>query len=151
MNRIAPVIIILAAVFVSGGCARQELMQTPTVVCEGGINPFTRVIAERQSSTAPVFVASGRTLNNSATGVGDFYTNERSPVVRLGRADVQIGPGMTWAELTGASTAAKREQDPEIVAARITEYGVLWASVPPPSIHFDPDWDAPGGRSNTSQ
>ncbi|UCD29044.1 MAG: hypothetical protein JSV03_00745, partial [Planctomycetota bacterium] len=68
----------IAVIWLSG-CARQHLMETPTIVSLGGIDPFQKVPANRQTAAVPVFVASGRTVS----GLKDpakFYTNDRSRV-----------------------------------------------------------------------
>jgi esterase/lipase superfamily enzyme len=135
-------LLLLIAALVLSGC-RSVLMNSPAAAAEGLIDPFQRVIPERQNSLAPVFVASARTISGR-TDPDEFYTNERSREVRLGLATVEIGPGMTWEELTRESRARKRRHKPEVRVVRYEEYGPLWATAWPPNFRFDRDWDAAG-------
>ena len=101
---------LLAVVVVTGGC-RTSLMKTPAVVADGQIDPFLHVLPERQNTSAPVFVASSRTVSGS-TNPAQFYTTDRSREVRLGLATVEFGEGLTWEELTEVSRATKRSRNP---------------------------------------
>jgi hypothetical protein len=118
-------------------------MTTPAVVSAGHIDPFQSVVPEHQNTEAPVFVASARTASGK-TFPAHFYTTERSRMVRVGLATLEIGPGMTWDELVEESLAAKRSRDPRIALTAYEEYGPLWSTAWPPNIRFDRDWDAAG-------
>ncbi len=133
-------VVILCAVWLTG-CTR-VLMKTPAVIAEGGVDPFEYVLAERQSTDATVFVASARTVSGS-TDPARFYSTERSREVRLGRAIVRIGDGMSWEELTAASRARTRRDNPTVALASYEEFGPLWSSAWPPEYRFNPDWVAP--------
>jgi esterase/lipase superfamily enzyme len=138
----APLILLSATILLLGGC-HSVLMESPVVVSDGLIDPFRYVIPERQTCSAPVFVASGRSVSGKVQP-DQFYTNDRSREVRLGRAMVDIGPGMTWQELTRESSARKRRHDPEVRFASYEEYGPLWSTAWPPDLRFARDWTAPG-------
>lgn len=139
--RILPVLI--AAVLLGSGCSsRQYLMPTPTVIAEGAHDPFALTTAAEQRSTTPVFVVSGREPSGRMSPAR-FYSNDRSRVLRLGRAELEIGAGMTWPELVDASRDPRRSTGTPIEFASFEEYGVLWASVPPPDLGFTRDWTAP--------
>jgi len=131
---------ILAVLMTIGqlGCARQLLMETPTIVSLGGIDPFQKVPANRQTSVVPVFVASGRTISGLEEPA-KFYTNDRSRVVRLGVATVEIGSGLEWPQVIKASTAINRKHQPEIRLAEYKEYGILYTTVPHNLAKVDPD------------
>lgn len=132
--------VVLAGFAVIGlsGCARQVLMETPTIVSLGGINPFLKVPTDRQSAAVPVFVASGRTVSGRKEP-GKFYTNDRSRVVRLGVATVEIGPGLEWSQVVEASSVVDRKLQPHIRLADYDEYGVLYTTVPHNLAKVDPE------------
>jgi esterase/lipase superfamily enzyme len=132
----------IVAVLILGGCSsKQYLMKTPAVVSEGRADPFAHVPSDLQDSNTYVFVASGRTVSGE-DDPARFYTNDRSREVRLGRATVQIGEGMSWEELTDLSRAAKRQVKPEIELVAYEEFGPLWTTAWPPNLRFARDWTA---------
>ena len=110
--RAKSVIVVAAAVLSIGGC-QAVLMKTPAAVSDGKIDPFEHVVPEHQNSEAPIFVASARTVSGK-TYPAHFYTTDRSRMVRVGLATLEIGPGMTWEELVRESLAAKRDRNPRI-------------------------------------
>ncbi len=123
------------------GCGA-TLMDTPIVVADGHIDPFESVAPEWRGTVAPVFVASTR----EPSGYRDpmrFYTSERSVEVRLGRAVVEIGPGMAWDELVEASCAKRRGGSVAIRVTGYEEYGPLWSTAWPEDYRFARGWDAP--------
>ncbi len=139
-----PYLLALIVTLCGSGCSHQAvLMETPAIARDGLIDPFEDVLPERQGSAVPVFVASTRTLSGDSDPA-TFYTNDRSREVRLGRATVDIGAGMTWPELVKASRAERRRKNPTIDVVAYEEYGALWSSVWPDTYRFDRDWDAPG-------
>lgn len=134
---------LVAALVVLGGCSESVLMRTPSIVSDGELDPFVRVPESRRSPSAPVFVASTRTVT------GDdrpplFYSKSRSDRVRIGLADVHIGAEMTWEELAAESRAADRHEEPKVVLASYEEFGELWTTAPPPGFEFKPHWDGEG-------
>lgn len=132
---------LLAAIILTGGCAK-HLMPTPVIAGQGLFDPFANVPPDDQDSEVDVFIASARTVSgreDSAT----FYTNERSREVRLGKATVEIGAGMTWDELAEQSLAKKRDNNPVVKLTGYEEYGPLWTTAWPPDFRFARDWDAP--------
>lgn len=148
--RMKSSIVVAALLLTLGGC-QTYLMTTPTAVSDGHINPFERVVPEYQNTKASVFVASARAPSGK-TFPAHFYTTDRSRMVRVGLATLEIGPGMTWEALVDESLVAKRKRDPEIKLTAYEEYGPLWSTAWPPNIRFDRDWDfsgvdrAPGDR-----
>lgn len=78
-------LVMVAAVMVSLGGCEAVLMTTPSAVTYGKINPFRDVVPRYQNSEAPIFVASGRTVSGR-TSPADFYTTDRSRMVRVGLA-----------------------------------------------------------------
>jgi esterase/lipase superfamily enzyme len=136
------VLVLVGVALVMGGCSGTVLMKTPAVVANGEVDPFEHVVPERQNSEVPVFVASARTVSGK-TDPARFYTTDRSREVRLGLATVEIGPGMTWEELTRESRAEKRKKNPQVVVTAYEEFGPLWSTAWPPDYGFDRGWDAP--------
>ncbi len=136
------VVVVAAVVLILAGC-QTHLMTTPAVVSAGHIDPFGHVVPEYRNSEAPVFVASARTTSGR-NFPAHFYTTDRSRMVRVGLATVEIGAGMTWEELVRESLAAKRDRNPKITLTAYEEYGPLWSTAWPPDIRFYRDWDAPG-------
>jgi esterase/lipase superfamily enzyme len=132
-------VVVSAVVLITAGCGT-VLMKTPAAVSNGKLDPFARVIPERQNSEAPVFVASARAVSGKSEP-SRFYTNDRSRELRLGLATVQIGPGMTWEELVRESRAAKRQHDPKLAVTAYEEFGPLWSTLWPPDLRFHRDWD----------
>lgn len=141
LTRIAPGLIGIALLVVCG--CRTHLMRTPSVVSAGHVDPFSHVVPEFQNTRAPVFVASARTTSGK-TSPAHFYSTDRSREVRVGLATLEIGPGMTWAELVRESLAGERKHDPVIELSEYEEYGPLWRTVWPPDYRFDPDWNFSG-------
>ena len=135
------VLALIACTLLLGGC-QTRLMKTPSVVSEGGLDPFRHVPAQSQGNEAPIFVASCRTVSGSSVPA-DFYTDERSRAVRVGLATLEIGRGMTWDELREASLEKHRGRNPSIHLAAYEEFGPLWTTVWPPDLQFDRNWDAP--------
>ncbi len=134
---------LVAAALLAGGCSsRQYLMDTPTIIADGGVDPFVHTNASQQTTTTPVFVVAGRTRSD-VTAPTRFYTDERSQLLRLGLATVEIGVDMDWTMLKEESLAADRSGKPEIRLTGYEEYGTLWTTVPPPDYGFDRDWTAP--------
>lgn len=142
MRTLMTFVLVLGALLLAG-CKGPVLMATPAAVSEGGINPFEKVVPERQNSRVPVFVASARTVSGKE-GPLDFYTTDRSREVRLGLATLSIGSGMTWEQLVAESCVKKRSKDPEVLVVSYEEFGPLWTTAWPPNIRFDRDWDAEG-------
>jgi len=136
-------VVVVAAVIVSLGGCQTTLMPTPAIVSEGHIDPFAHVVPEYQNSEAPVFVASARTVSGK-TDPAQFYSTDRSRVVRVGLATLEIGPGMTWDELTQQSLVEKRTRNPALELTAYEEYGPLWSTAWPPNMRFDRDWDGQG-------
>jgi esterase/lipase superfamily enzyme len=132
-------VVLSAVVLVTAGCG-MVLMKTPAAVSSGKLDPFARVIPERQNSEAPVFVASARTVSGKSEP-SLFYTNNRSRELRLGLAKVQIGAGMTWTDLVRESRAAERQHDPPLAVTAYEEFGPLWSTLWPPDLRFHRDWD----------
>jgi esterase/lipase superfamily enzyme len=128
-----------AVILVTTGCG-MVLMKTPAAVSSGKLDPFARVIPERQNSEAPVFVASARAVSGKSEPL-IFYTNDRSRELRLGLAKVQIGPGMTWTDLMRESRAAERQHHPPLAVTAYEEFGPLWSTLWPPDLRFHRDWD----------
>jgi esterase/lipase superfamily enzyme len=140
--RTATGVVLSAVILVTAGCGGMVLMKTPAAVSTGKLDPFAPVIPERQNSDAPVFVASARTVSGKSEPTL-FYTNDRSRALRLGLAKVQIGPGMTWAQLVRESRAAKREANPPLAVTAYEEFGVLWSTLWPPDLRFHREWSPP--------
>ncbi|MEM6751312.1 MAG: alpha/beta hydrolase [Planctomycetota bacterium] len=121
--RIFLSVLVVAWLVVAGGCA-PTMMETPTLVSEGLVDPFEGVLPERRTTTVPVFVASAR----EATGEADpkrFYTNDRSRIVRLGVAEVALGEELGWDGLVKASRQTKRDAQPTLKVLSYTEFGPL--------------------------
>ncbi len=123
------------------GCGKDTLMETPAILALGLADPYKFTPQEFRTTTTPVFVAAPRMLSTDPDGPGDVYTNERSPLVRLGRATVEIGAGMTWDEVAAQSVAVERSQNPEVVLTAYEDYGTLWNSHPTPGFRFYRDYD----------
>jgi esterase/lipase superfamily enzyme len=138
--RTAIAVVLSAVILVTSGCG-MVLMKTPAAVSSGKLDPFAPVIPERQNSEAPVFVASARTVSGKSEPTL-FYTNDRSRALRLGLAKVQIGPGMTWAELVRESRATKRQDNPPLAVTAYEEFGPLWSTLWPPDLRFHREWEA---------
>lgn len=143
MKRTLTLLTMLTASLVGYGCSSQQhLMPTPSAIADGAHDPFAFTPQAEQRSTTPVFVVSGRKPSGKQSPER-FYSNDRSRVLRLGRAELEIGAGMTWSELVDASRDPRRSTGTPIELTAFEEYGVLWASVPPPDLGFTRDWTAP--------
>lgn len=141
MSRIVHLCSALLAGALLCGCSKDTLMATPAIVATGVTDPYEFTPEEFRTTTTPVFVAAPRTLAARPKGPGDVYTTERSPQVRLGRATVEVGVGMTWDELAAESVAVKRATNPEVVLKAYEDYGTLWNSHPTPAFSFYRDHD----------
>ncbi len=132
----------LIAVLGLAGCGG-GLMPTPTLITDGGLNPFYNVAEDRKGSSLPVFVACPREYSERREGI-KAYTNKRSRDVRLGKATVEIVPEVTWDELVADSTTDKRSRKLKPEVAEFEDYGTLWATAWPPAVRFDPEWKGEG-------
>ena len=147
MKRFVPCTIMLTTMLTGLGCSNQlHLMPTPTVIAQGAHDPFAGTPLAEQRTVTPVFVVSGREPSGREAP-RRFYSNDRSSVLRVGRAELEIAPGATWSELVRTSSDRRRSGRAPIELTSYEEYGVLWSSVPPPDLGFSRDWDAP----NTSR
>ena len=142
MKRLCLVPVITTPVLLGGCSSQQHLMPTPSVIADGAHDPFALTPQAEQRSTTPVFVVSGREPSGKLSPER-FYSNDHSSVLRLGRAELEIGAGMTWPELVDASRDPQRSTGTPIELAGFEEYGVLWASVPPPDLGFTRNWTSP--------
>ncbi len=134
------------------GCAN-TLMPTPTGFDTSGGNPFEQTPASLKSTSVKMFVAADRKTAihdvtrgdpPSKSGV-DFFTNDRSNSMQLGRATVTFTadePG--WDYLAAESRAEKRAGDPTLTMAGYEPYGALWVGVP------QLDESAPGAEDATA-
>lgn len=129
-----------------GGCT-PHLMNTPTLVSEGLVDPFENVAPERRTTTVPVFVASARKVSGDPNPKR-FYADDRSRVVRLGVAEVAIGEELGWDGLIRASRQTKRDADASLKVLNYTEFGPL----PSTGLGVESDFgfapgDTPEGRA----
>lgn len=128
------------------GCGKQRLMNTPEVFIDTDIDPFAQVIPERRNARAHVLIASGR-MPTGSERPDEYYGKERSHVLRLGMATVDIGGDMPWDSLKRVSLARDRSQSPFVTCIGYEEFGILWTTVAPPEYNFDPNY-MPAGVSH---
>lgn len=113
----------------ASGPYRIDLMPAPDVYEADVIEPFTD---SRPIETLPVegvFYATDR----APAEAGDwerFYGNERGHVVRLGKAQVQLGKeDVTWEEARRISLLKNRPQAYPLQVTQVEEFGILDRSI----------------------
>ena len=128
------------------GCS-SKMMPAPVMFEDGDIDPFRHVQADDRSSLQDVFYVTNRkpSPKKSLSGDRGYYTDSRSHVLRAGRAIVQLGPDdMKWEDLCKQSMEPNRDLPMQVKS--LEEFGVLWTSVPPPKLNFDPDYVTTASR-----
>ena len=125
------------------GCtSQQKLMVAPEIYADGIIDPFQQTPKSAQTTITPVFVVSARNLTGNKNPA-KFYDDDRSRVLRLGIASIEIGENMTWRQLRSESLANQRPENPRIRVLEVDDFGPLWTTFPPPDMGFDRDYSAP--------
>ncbi|VAX40968.1 hypothetical protein MNBD_PLANCTO03-2071, partial [hydrothermal vent metagenome] len=122
----------LAAMVVLGlaGCGGPlRLMPVPTVVAIGVVEPMVGVRKDRQTTGAPVFIASGRTLSDGRDAAEPF-TDARSHVTHLAVSEVSLGGGVSWEELARATVGEGEGERPLVEHVDFAYFGVLRPRVP---------------------
>ena len=126
----AAVLIVLMLAFLPAcGPRPQRLMPTPQAIAMGVIDPLAGV-PEAQRGEVPVFIASVRrpAVPEDATHP---FSDERSPLIRLGIARVSIGPGLSWDALLAASHAEDRsEPSPKVELVGYEHFSVMPGTLP---------------------
>lgn len=103
------VIFILSLVMVlpccKSGPKEQWLMPTPQIYQAGGINPFTKLSANKRSTVMPVYFATNRKHNKR------YFNSKEAQELSYGVAHVGMGGEQTrWPQLVHASTAGDRPE-----------------------------------------
>jgi esterase/lipase superfamily enzyme len=103
-------------------------MPTPVLYADVGPSMFDNVPERERRTTLEVFYATTRSF---AGPLDDrTYGNGERDTVRLGQANVRIGPqGMTWDELVTESVAADRSRMIELHLPSCVEFGQLQTSI----------------------
>jgi esterase/lipase superfamily enzyme len=119
-NAILALLILSTAVAGCGG--KPQLMPTPNLYTQGGIDPFPDVPPALQNNKAEVLYVTDRALEKGSTPEGPNYGHKRSRSVAFGVAEVRFGKeDVTWDQLVKASTSAKREVKLEVAGTRAAE------------------------------
>ena len=138
MRALVAMALLVASIAVAPGC-RDTLMRTPAVVSATEVDPFVFTPPAWRGASAPIFIASTRAPSGREEPTR-FYSTDRNRLVRLGKAEVEVGVGMTWDELMVASSVDRRDEEPEIRLTGFEEYGELWSSGYPRGASFTRDW-----------
>lgn len=115
------------------------MMPTPALFWNADVEPLAQEPEDEQNASVQVFYASDHALSGG-TGVQRYRKGQRSQVLRVGTATVQLGgDGMSWQRLGELSQMKRR---PQRLTKRLTgleEFGVLGMTLPPPALSAGPE------------
>lgn len=119
---------------------KTTLMPAPAVFAAADVDPFADAETKLSQNDMRVFYATGRP---PAKEVDDerFYLNERSGVLRLGRATVTLEDvRLNWEDARALAISADINQSYRIRVDSIEEYGILSETVTPfNNVEAEPD------------
>ena len=123
---ITPIALVVAAVWLLGGCTASavRLMPTPTLFTSGDPGLFVAAPDAGQGTTIEVLYATNRLPVQPSAAPS--YTRQRGESLRFGVATLRIGDGTkTWESLQAMSTSELEGERPEITLQGIRELAVL--------------------------
>jgi hypothetical protein len=130
--------LVFLVILAAGGC-QARMMRTPVAFESSGADPFKDVPEAERTGDVGVFYATDRALSGKSAPA-DYFSDDSSPVVRLGQAQVRFGQaGMTWERFCELSRQDRRGEPIAKSLAHLEDYGVLWTTIPPPGMNPDPD------------
>jgi esterase/lipase superfamily enzyme len=108
-NRISILILGCIVALVAAGCGgKPQLMATPNLYANGGVDPFPNVPPALQNNKVEVLYVTDRAPEKGATPEAPAYGHKRSRSVAFGVSEVEFGKDVSWDQLVKASTSAKR-------------------------------------------
>jgi esterase/lipase superfamily enzyme len=101
-----------------------ELMPTPEVYADGTVDPFTNL--DNDPSQLPEYDILYATCRKPDTDGTEYYSNERGFVLRLGRAETEIGPeGYSWEKSRRISLLKNRTDKYPVSVSGVDEIGIM--------------------------
>ena len=130
-------LLLVPALALVAGCAKQRLlMPAPALYTSTPADLSQTTLESRKGPTTEVLYATDRQCQPDAGP--DPYPPQRERFLRLGVAEVAIGPGSsvsaTWEEIASQSASAKRDVPIEVSLRSVEDFGPLAES----TIPFDP-------------
>lgn len=108
-------------------------MPTPNVYAKAGVSPFSDLPAAHQTNTIELLYMTDRTPVNEP-GKRLNYSADRSDSMAFGACTVEIGKGISWAQLAQESATASRAIALPVEVTSTTELG-RFPSTPIPMVH----------------
>ncbi len=121
----------ISTMLVASGCSRQ-LMPTPNLYVQAGIDPFKDVPAELQGNMVDVMYVTDRSPIEQSDG-SVKYGFGRSMSLAFGSCVVEIGKDVTWDQLVSQSRTDKRSIPLPMSVHKIEEHG-RFAEYPLPLV-----------------
>ena len=112
LRTVGVVCVASACATVPAGC-QAELMPSPTVFVDSGIDPFRETPLPNRTTTSKVFYATDRTPRENPSSPENTYTNDRDFGLRLGVASVDKAPGMDCRRTNEGATPVHVHANPE--------------------------------------
>lgn len=114
---------LLLGLLLLAGCGRAtKLMETPNLYRVAGMDSFGTVEPDKRTSAFDIYYVTDREpIRDEHTGALVGYSRHRSPYLRVGTAQVNIGRDLTWDELVAFSTSDKRGKHARLRVASVTE------------------------------
>jgi esterase/lipase superfamily enzyme len=98
-------------------------MPTPNLYANGGVDPFSDLPPALQNNKVEVLYLTDRAPKEGWRPEAPVYGHKRSRSVAFGVCELQIGDGVSWADLVEASTSAKRSVKLELMTNSVVELG----------------------------
>ena len=96
-------------VFGALACAGPQLVPTPNLYLDSGVNPYEDVPSEfRNNQVDVLYVTDRRRVDGEEEGAIS-YDYQRSASMAFGSAVIRYSENVTWAELVKASRSRKRD------------------------------------------
>ncbi|HEY7090665.1 MAG TPA: alpha/beta hydrolase [Tepidisphaeraceae bacterium] len=113
--------ILLAACLLVMGCeSGTQLMPTPNLYTQSGVDPFPDVPPALQNNRVEVLYLTDRKPEKPEPG-NPHYGFERSRSVAFGVSEVEFGKDVSWEQIAAASRTSKRAVDLPIQIVKTTE------------------------------
>ncbi|MHC4083197.1 MAG: alpha/beta hydrolase [Planctomycetota bacterium] len=139
MRHVHVLIALLVLLAIASGCQQPQLVPTPNVYLDPGVEPFTDVPSVFRTNTVDMLYATDRMPKEPGKGApqrhlpDDYirYGYERSRSLVFGSCVVEIGKDVSWDALVEASRTEKRKVRLPLHVRSITETG-RFPETPPP-------------------
>jgi len=125
--------VILTSLSLLSGCANRQLIETPNLYTQTGLDPFRDCPPAVQNNEVNVLYATDR-LPEDRTGGGQEYGYKRSRSLAFGQSIVEIGKDVPWPVLAENSRIQDRNVSLPLSIQRTVQLG-RFPETPLPFVH----------------